>query len=135
MTARTATHRKLRVFLSHSGDDAEFARRLATRLRDAGVDAFDSASDLPSGEDGSSRILRALEKSDKVIFVVPLHEGNGKNALAELGAARALGKPILAVMPDSSRAWNSDVARAISNSAVIDASRVDDQNLVAALAS
>ncbi|HEY6632972.1 MAG TPA: toll/interleukin-1 receptor domain-containing protein [Rhizobiaceae bacterium] len=136
MTDRAAAHGKnLRLFFSHSGDDADFARRLASRLRNAGFETFIDIDDIQPGENWSKAILRALEMSDKLIFIVPSREGSGKNALIELGAARALGKPILAVMPDSSRAWNSEVARAISNSAVLDASRLDDRNLVDALAS
>jgi hypothetical protein len=135
MTTQPATKRHARLFFSYGRDDAEFVRGLTTRLQKSGVDTFDSAEVSTPGQDWSSAILKALEKSDKVIFVVPSHEGGGKNALAELGAARAMGKPILAVMPDSSRAWNSDVARAISNTAVLDASRVDERNLVSALAS
>jgi hypothetical protein len=123
------------VFLSFGKDDAEFARGLASRLKHAGVVTTDGSADVAPGTERSSAILRALEKSDKVVFVVPSREGNGKNALVELGAARALGKPILAVMPDSTRAWNSEIARAVSNSAVLDASRIDERNLIDALAS
>jgi nucleoside 2-deoxyribosyltransferase len=130
-----AQKKNVRLFLSYGGDDADFAQRLAARLRHKGIETFDGRVDVAAGTDWSDAVLRALEESDKLVFIVPSREGSGKNALVELGAARALGKPILAVMPDGSRAWNSEVARAISNSAVLDASRVDDRNLVDALAS
>jgi hypothetical protein len=70
--------------------------------------------DLPAGTDISSAILRSLRRADLVVFVVPRFEGQGKAALAELGAARAIGKRIVSVLPDTTRAANSDVATALS---------------------
>ena len=58
------------------------------------------------------------------MFVVPEREGIGKNALAELGAAKAVGKQIVSLVPDRKRAANSDVAVRLSNLMVLDAAEL-----------
>lgn len=122
------------VFLSYDIGDSGFARKLATLLTDQGYKPVDADMVSKQGTGQDEAVLHAIEDSVKVIFIVPSREGNGKNALTELGAARAMGKQIVAIMPDASRAWNSDVARIVTRSAVVDASRVEDGSLVDALA-
>ena len=102
------------VFLSYAVEDRAFADRLARALAAEGARTFDPLRDLPGGTDISSAILRSLRRADLVVFVVPRFEGQGKAALAELGAARAIGKRIVSVLPDTTRAANSDVATALS---------------------
>jgi hypothetical protein len=56
-----------------------------------------------------------------------------KDALAEVGAAFALGKKIVAVAPNAARFHNADVGRQLSRSAVIDASALPESDLVSAI--
>ncbi|MDN2580535.1 toll/interleukin-1 receptor domain-containing protein [Aquibium sp. ELW1220] len=122
-----------RVFISHAHEDDMFADRLARLLEGDGYSVFSNVS-LEPAADWTSTILDGLRSADVVIFVVPAREGGGKNALAELGAAKAMGKRIVPVLPETSRSWNADVARIVSHSAVVDASRFSDETLVGALA-
>ncbi len=122
-----------RVFISHAHEDELFANRLARLLEGDGYSVFSDISPEPGG-DWASAIIDGLRSADVVVFVVPAREGGGKNALAELGAAKAMGKRIVPVLPDTSRSWNADVARIVSHSAVVDASRFSDETLVGALA-
>lgn len=122
-----------RVFISRAHEDETFANRLARLLEGDGYSVFSNIS-LEPGDDWDSAIIDGLRSADIVIFVVPAREGGGKNALAELGAAKAMGKQIVPILPDTSRSWNADVARIVSQSAVVDASRFTDETLVDALA-
>ncbi|MGH6924344.1 MAG: toll/interleukin-1 receptor domain-containing protein [Propylenella sp.] len=122
-----------RVFLSYASSDSRFASRLAEALSASGVDARLDTEAVEPGGNLEESILSVLRESDIVVFVVPEREGAGKWALAELGAARALGKRIVAVVPEASRYHNSDVARILSGSAVIDASSLPKEALVNAI--
>jgi hypothetical protein len=119
-----------RVFVSHARSDDGFASSLAAALKQSGADAVLDSRAVDLGTDVQEAVLAALRASDLVVFVVPEREGAGKNALVELGAARALGKRIVAIAPDSGRLHNADVARLLSGSAVVDASAVTKDALV-----
>jgi hypothetical protein len=127
------TAKNQKVFLSYSWEDRPFAEKLSKILTANGAKVIDPANDVPAGSNIQDIILKAVRDSSSMIFVVPQQEGAGKGALAELGAARALGKRILAVSPNSSRLHNSGFARIITESAVVDASRISDLELADAL--
>jgi nucleoside 2-deoxyribosyltransferase len=112
-----------RVFLSYAPEDKPFAERLKKALAAHGARAFDPSDDLPPGGDVSGEILKSLRRTDLVVFVVPRFEGQGKAALAELGAAKAMGKHIVSVLPDRVRAANSDVATALGETHYLDGDR------------
>lgn len=111
------------------------AERLTRILGKAGLKVFDSSCDLQSGKRWDDQIIRAIKKSDAVVFVVPEREGEGKLALFEVGAARALGKQIVTVLPDPMRYPNQEVGSSLSQSSVIDASRMTDELLGSSIAS
>jgi len=118
------TDAPLRVFLSHSWDDAPFAAKLRQALDRAGAVPFDPIEG--PGEDWTADLKTRLDAADLVVFVVPPREGAGKNALMELGAARVLGKKIIAVVPMKGRWHNADFARLISDLGVLDASEMPE---------
>ena len=120
------------VFLAHSASDRDFASRLTKALVASGADIW-TDEELAPGQDAEEAVLAGLRRSNVVVFVVPEREGAGKNALAELGAAFALGKRIVAVAPNSARLHNADVGRLLSRSAVVDASALPEKDLVNAI--
>jgi nucleoside 2-deoxyribosyltransferase len=103
-----------RVFLSYATEDQPFAARLKGALSAHGAETIDPTEDLRPGEEVSTAILKLLRRADLLVFVVPRFEGQGKSALVELGAAKAMGKRIVSVLPDRARSANSDVAMALS---------------------
>lgn len=111
-----------RVFLSHALEDRKFVSELSRALKARGAETFVDYEHVRPGEDVSTTILAQLQRSDLVVFVVPRFEGQGKNALFELGAAKALGKRIVAVLPEGVRRSNSDIASALSRTLLLDAS-------------
>lgn len=110
-----------RIFLSYASGDREFVAKLNRALTARGAATFDPHKDLNPGEDLSASIIGRLKQTDMLVFVVPRFEGQGKSALVELGAAKALGKRIVAVLPDRARAANSDVASALGHTYFLDA--------------
>ena len=110
-----------RVFLSYAASDEAVASQLGRALAGLGAEVFDPHKDVGPGTDASAAILNQLRRSDLLVFVVPRYEGQGKSALVELGAARALGKRIVSVMPDRLRTANSDVASALGETYFLDA--------------
>lgn len=122
------------IFMSYAHADRAFASKLARGLAKAGVSTFDPADLLP-GDDGFESMRKELKESDMVIFVVPSREGEGRAALFEVGAARMLDKRILGVLPDRARYANSEVARALSDTALLDASDLTQSALTQAIVS
>jgi nucleoside 2-deoxyribosyltransferase len=108
------------VFVSYAWDDRDFAERVRSAVAQSGANALDPYS-IEAASDLEGEVLKAVRAADVFVFVIPSREGLGKSALAELGAARALGKRIVALMPDRARAANSEVAVRLSDLIVLDA--------------
>ena len=110
----------MNVFLSFVKEDRTYAMRLANALRIQGVKILDVVED-PSADDAFSLVQNALTRTDLFVFIVPEHEGQSNWALMELGAAKALNKRIIGIVPSFARFANSDVARRLSSEGLIDA--------------
>lgn len=119
----------LKAFISYSRDDRDFVSTIEAALARYGLQTFDPELEIQAGDKIDERILDGLRAADVVIFVVPEHEGAGKNALVEIGAARALGKRIVALVRDRKRAANSDVAMRLSNLMVLDAGEAEPSSI------
>ena len=129
------TKKATRVFVSHDRRDQQFATALSEALRAQGVDIFDPLSPLQArpGDDWADERLDELRNSDFVVFVVPRFEGEGVNALAELGAARALGKTIVPVVPEPAWYASGSIASVVSGQSALDASRFSSEELAKAI--
>ncbi len=108
------------VFVSHTSGDLAFARKLTHELERQGASVFLDA-DLAPGANFGDWVNRSIKNSDVVVFVVPPHEGSGRGALMELGAAKALNKPIFPLMPDRARMKNSGALGNLFDYQVLDA--------------
>ncbi|MBM3562663.1 MAG: toll/interleukin-1 receptor domain-containing protein [Alphaproteobacteria bacterium] len=92
----------MKAFMSYNSKDAAFASALRESIERDGVRVFDPARDTPPGLDLFSRLREEIEASDVLILVVPeTGTANANTAFFEAGAAKALGKKVLAVMPDA----------------------------------
>jgi TIR domain len=110
---------RLRIFLSYSLDDREFAERLRAAMNEENVEVWDPVS-VSAGDKFQDSIDDALKQADVFVYVIPEREGSGKWSLFELGAAKALGKRIVAVLPDTGRIANSAVAAKLADRLVVD---------------
>lgn len=102
----------MKAFMSYNSKDAVFASALRESIERDGVRVFDPARDTPPGLDLFARLRDEIEASDVLILVVPeTGTANVNAAFFEAGAAKALGKKVLAVMPDArGRQSPSDIA-------------------------
>lgn len=126
--------KRRKIFVSAAHSDQPFVKRLIGALQRAGWSTFVPEA-IDVGEQIFSRIRRELESSELVVFVVPPREGEGKWALAEVGAAKALNKRIIAVVPERGRYSNASVGRLLSESGLVDASGVSDDELAQTIVS
>lgn len=116
------------IFLSYAHADRAFVAKIAKELTKAGARPFD-ASGLKAGEQLFERLKEELASSDLVVFVVPSQEGEGRWALAEIGAARVLDKKILAILPDRARYSNSVFLRSLTDRPMVDATGMSPSTL------
>jgi hypothetical protein len=110
------------LFISYSRTDHQYAQELSKALRSKGFDVFRDDETLVAGENYADRILDALRNAELVVFVVPKESGEGRNALFEVGAAKALGKRIFAIMPHGRASGGRDVAMGLADLIFMDVS-------------
>jgi len=120
----------MNVFISHSRADRAFAERLRSRIQALGANVWSDESGIKPGETWDSALRQALESSDGVVLVVP-EPGTAKanSAFFEAGAARALGKPVVAVIPESAPSRVGELPSDVYGLAVFDGSRVAPEAL------
>jgi nucleoside 2-deoxyribosyltransferase len=128
------THKgtKRTIFMSYSASDEAYAEALRAEFKKLGF--LLAGENAKTGGEIFSTLKRDLIKSDIVVFIVPPHEGSGRWALAELGAAKALDKNVVAILPDKMRYRNGDLLGGLFQSRVFDAtghsSRIVAQQVV-----
>jgi hypothetical protein len=88
-----------KVFLSYARGDRALAKVLGERMRALGADVFDDETILP-GDNWQKALRDALEAADAVVYLAP-NPGTAESNFAffEVGAARALGKRIIPILP------------------------------------
>ena len=120
----------MKVFISFSKADRSFAERLGSRIRALGADILSDESPLKPGTNTDSALREALETSDGVVLVVPT-PGSAKanNAFFEAGAARALGKRVVAVIPPPEPSRVAELPAYFQGLAVFDGSRLAPEAL------
>jgi len=89
------------VFISYSLGDTALVEGLRDQLSKNGFEVFDAARSINVGETWSDSLRNAIRDSAVVVAVVPVTATAGSNAVfAQVGAARALGRPVVIVTPD-----------------------------------
>jgi nucleoside 2-deoxyribosyltransferase len=118
------------VFISHSRADRVFAERLGSGIRALGANVVSDESRLRPGESFDHALREALEASDGVVLVVPEPgSAQANSAFFEAGAARALGKPIVAVLPNADPSRVGELPSDVYGRAVFDGSKVATEAL------
>jgi hypothetical protein len=88
----------MRVFVSHGARDSWLAKQIARCIGELGVDTFLDAYDIETGDDIESRIWKGLSVSDELlVLLTPMSDRRGW-VWMEIGAARASGKRVSAVL-------------------------------------
>lgn len=89
---------KLRVFFSHSSQDAAWVERVGAQARAAGVEVYLAEHDVSPGQQLSQKVTEAIEECDAVIVLL------SKNSLAslyvqqEIGVAHHAGKLVIPIL-------------------------------------
>jgi nucleoside 2-deoxyribosyltransferase len=119
----------MKLFISHSQADRAFAERLTTRIQALGAKVW-SDEKVEPGENWDKTLREALESSDGIVLVVP-EPGTAKanSAFFEAGAARALGKPVVAVIPEAESSRVGELPADVYGLAVFDGSHVGPEVL------
>jgi NAD(P)H-dependent FMN reductase len=120
----------MKLFISYSRGDAAFVDSLRRGLERLGVCVIDPIVDAKPGDSLDHRLRQAIGESDAAILVTPETGSSGANmAFFEAGAAKALGKPVFAVMPGAGDRELPSVA----DFAILDAARKSSDDVARSL--
>lgn len=89
---------KLKVFVSYSRRDSDFANELLTGLEIAGFEPFLDTHDIAPGEDWESRLGRLIESADTVVFVISPASVASSHCKWEMERTAALSKRLLPIV-------------------------------------
>jgi len=110
-----------RVFLSYTAADRELAVDLARLMTQRGLSVI-SVFNLEPGTEWPEVLRVELEKASALVLLIPSNDVPNRNYVwFEVGAARALGKRILAVLPPTHR--SVDLPTDIADVLVLDADK------------
>lgn len=90
-----------RVFISYSQSDIDWVKKFADTLRVAGIPVFFAAEEIPVGEPIGDALEKGLRESDVITAIVAPGNTRSPGVLFELGAAIALGKRVISIVPDN----------------------------------
>src|SRR6516165_8804676 len=88
---------KLRVFISYSRDDLEFADQLDAALNACGFECFIDRQGISGGEEWKRRLGNLISEADTVVFVLSPTSARSDICTWEVEEAARLGKRILRV--------------------------------------
>lgn len=88
------------IFISHTADDKEIARKLAEQIRDAGAMVWLADEKLLPGDSIANEISKAIQASDAMLLLVSGDHSTKRWLSAEVATAMAQGKRILPVILD-----------------------------------
>src|SRR5262245_27677482 len=86
---------KLRVFISYSRDDLDFADQLAAALDLSGFECFIDREGISGGEDWKRRLGNLISEADTVVFVLSPDSARSETCNWEVEEAARLNKRIL----------------------------------------
>src|SRR5262245_49363788 len=86
---------KLRVFISYSRDDLDFADQLAAALDLSGFECFIDREGISGGEEWKRRLGNLISEADTVVFVLSPDSARSETCNWEVEEAARLNKRIL----------------------------------------
>jgi hypothetical protein len=92
-------HGKLRVFISYSRDDLDFADQLDYALRLQGFETSLDRHAISGGEEWKERLGNLIREADTVVFVLSPASAGSRICAWEVEEATRLGKRIIPVVP------------------------------------
>lgn len=77
-------------FISYSGKDEEFARRLYARMQQARIQVYLAKEDLKGGEKLHEQLFRAIQLHDKLLLVLSMNSIQSEWVMTEIRKAREI---------------------------------------------
>ncbi len=112
---------KKHVFLSFARKDRDFAQELGNLLKERGANVS-SDIDIQQGDHWPEVLRERIERATALILLLPLRDALNRNSVwFEAGAAKALGKPVLMVLPPEHKGARSDVPIDLADLVVLNA--------------
>src|SRR5262249_1079222 len=90
---------KQRVFISHSVQDAAWARSFAQALKERGVTVWFDEFDVRPGESVRDALEAGLRGSDVLVALLDADSPSKPALFFELGAAIGMGKKVVPIVP------------------------------------
>ncbi len=87
-----------RIFISYSRQDQEFALRMATSLRETGMDVWIDLEDIPAGMKWSSAIQEGLDSAELMIVIISPNSMSSRNVEDEWQYYLDNSKPVIPVL-------------------------------------
>ncbi len=96
--AEAEEERKLKVFISYSRKDEDFAQELLAGLNLVGFEPYLDKHDIAAGEDWEARLGRLIEAADTVVFVISPDAVGSERCAWEVERTIALRKRLLPIV-------------------------------------
>lgn len=110
------------IFLSYAREDRDFAKELSGLMKERGASVFFDTNAVALGEEWGSVLRKEIEKATALVLLIPSRNVSDRNFIwFEAGAARALGKPVLAVLPPAHKATRTEIPTDIAGLIILDA--------------
>jgi TIR domain-containing protein len=90
---------KRTVFISHSANDADWARSFAQALKQRGVTVWFDEFNVQPGESWREALETGLRSSDVLVALLDEQSSSRPNLFFELGAAIGMGKIVVPIVP------------------------------------
>lgn len=113
-----------KVFISHASVDNVLARKIRNLLRSTFDAHVSSTEDLSAGGDWESELRREISDSDYMVALLTPQSVRSAFVLSDLGAAWALGKPIISLI--TRRDVLNTIPLAMNESQMIELTDVDN---------
>lgn len=113
-----------KLFLSYSLADRAFAESLADSITSRGGELLRSEHGMAAGVDWLGQLRGWLNEADALIMVMPkTNAASANNTFFEAGAAKAVGKDVVIVVPDLSAFDRDNIPLSLASSVIVDASK------------
>jgi hypothetical protein len=121
---KQATQHPPKVFISHAAVDNVLARKIRNLLRSTFDANVSTTEDLSAGGDWESQLRRELSDSDYVVALLTPQSVRSTFVLRDLGAAWAMGKPIISLI--TRRDVLNSIPLSVNESQMIELTDVDN---------
>lgn len=118
----------MKVFISHANSkkDREFAKSLALKLRDKGMETSNDTA-IMAGEDWEEKLKKSLQEASAFIMLLSPNWTTSPWTAFEFGAAQAIKKKVIPILLANSQ-WT--VPPMLRSMKMIDATKVDKNQIV-----